>query len=192
MSMRIKIPLRSLNEDVIRDLQEKYPEAEVSVELHQNRNKGHLSEDHFWEIISLLDWNKAGDDEAIVEPAKARLAAGSVRHILEFADLLSEKLYALDCRKFAEQIGEDAWFPDRYFSVDNFLYARCCVVANGREMYEKVLAEPALMPKDITFEELLYLPSEAYERKMGKAYNYTPAFPIETYSNHAGWEDEIR
>jgi len=69
----------------------------------------------------------------VVEPAIARLVSGSVRHIFEFADLLSEKLYALDGRKYALQLGEDAWSPDRYFSVDNFLYARCCVVANGKE-----------------------------------------------------------
>lgn len=143
MTTEIKIPLRSLNESVIRDLKEKYPEAEISVELHPDRNKAPLSEAYFWEIISLLDWSKAGDDEAVVEPAKARLASGSVRHIFEFADLLSEKLYALDARKYALHIGEDSWSPDLYFSVDNFLYARCCVVANGRDMYEKVLYDPA-------------------------------------------------
>lgn len=186
----IKIPLRALNESVIRDLKEKYPEAEISVALHQDRNKAPLSEAYFWEIISLLDWSKADDDAAIVEPAKARLAAGPVRHIFEFADLLSEKLYALDGRKYAMYIGEDAWAPDRYFSVDNFLYARCCVVANGKDMYEKVIADPTQMPKDLTFEELLYIPSAAYERKTGKHYDYTSAYPIETYSNQAAWTEE--
>ena len=191
MTTEIKIPLRSLNESVIRDLKEKYPEAEISVELHQNRNKAPLSEAYFWEIISLLDWSKSGDDEAVVEAAKDRLVSGPVRHIFEFADLLSEKLYALDAQKYALHIGEDAWPPDHYFSVDNFLYARCCVVANGRDMYEKVLHDPAQMPKDLTFEALLYIPSEAYERKTGRQYDYTPAYPIETYSNLAGWADAI-
>jgi hypothetical protein len=68
-----------------------------------------------------------------VEPAKATLALGAVRHIFEFADLVSEKLHALDGLHYALQIGEDAWSHDKYFSVDNFLYARCCVVANGKE-----------------------------------------------------------
>ena len=189
MPTKIKIPLRSLNEEVIRDLKEKYPEAEVSVELHQDRNKAPLSEDHFWEIISLLDWSKEGDDEAVVEPVIAHLAAGPVRHILEFADLLSEKLYTLDSQVFAKHIGEDSWSPDRYFSVDNFLYSRCCVVANGKEMYEAVLQDPTSMPKDLTFEALLYIPSEAYTRKTGKKYDYTPAFPIETYCNQEGWDE---
>lgn len=190
MSTEIKLPLRALNESVIKDLQEKYPEAEISVELHQDRNKAPLSEAHFWEIISLLDWSKTGDDEAVIEPVIAELASGTIRHIFEFADLLSEKLYALDGRKYAMHIGEDSWSPDRYFSVDNFLYARCCVIANGKEMYEKVLNDPTQMPKDLTFETLLYLPSEAYQRKSGKQYDYTPAYPIETYSNQAAWEEE--
>lgn len=189
MTPEIKIPLRKLDESVIRDLKEKYPEAEISVELHQDRNKAPLSEAYFWEIISLLDWSKADDDRAVVEPAKARLASGPVRHIFEFADLLSEKLYALDGRMYALHIGEDVWAPDRYFSVDNFLYARCCVVANGKDMYEKVLNDPTQMPKDLTFEELLYIPSEAYEQKMSKKYDYTPAYPIETYSNQVGWAE---
>lgn len=191
MTTSIKIPLRSLNESMIRDLQEKYPDAEISVGLHHNTNKGPLSETHFWEIISLLDWSKAENSEAVVEPAITHLTSGPVRHIFEFADLLSEKLYALDARKYALHIGEDAWSPDRYFSVDNFLYARCCVIANGKEAYEKVLNDPTQMPKDLTFEELLYISSEAYKRKTSKQYDYTPAFPIETYSNQSGWREEV-
>lgn len=189
MASKIRIPLRALNEKLIQDLQEKYPEAEISVELHQDRNKTPLSEAHFWELISVFDWDEE-EDETILEPAVARLAAGSIRHIFEFADLLSEKLYTLDKPIYAKHIGQDSWSPGRYFSVDNFLYARCCVVANGESMYEKVLRDPILMPKDITFEALLYLPSTAYKRKTGKDYDYTPAFPVETYSNKESWDKE--
>ncbi len=190
MTLKIKLPLRSLTESVIRDLQEKYPEAEISVELHHDRNRAPLSESYFWEIISLLDWTQEGDADAILEAAIAHLAGGPVRHIFEFADLLSEKLFALDGMAYARAIGDDSWSPDSYFSVDNFLYARCCVVANGQEKYEKVLNNPQLMPKDITFEALLYLPSEAYERRTRNKYDYTAAFSIETYSNQEGWKIE--
>lgn len=192
MTTGIKLPLRALNESVIRDLKEKYPEAEISVELHQDRTKGPLSESSFWEIIALLDWSKAGDDESVVEPAISRLVSGPVRHIFEFADLLSEKLYALDGRTYALHIGVDSWSPERYFSVDHFLYTRCCVVANGKDVYERVLHNPAQMPKDITFEALLYIPSAAYERKTGNQYDYTPAYPIETYSNQASWPELVK
>ncbi|MCB9291546.1 MAG: DUF4240 domain-containing protein [Lewinellaceae bacterium] len=51
------------------------------------------------------------------------------------------------------------------FSSDYFLYARACVVANGKDYYEKILVNPAQMPKDFTFESLLYLAADAYKRK---------------------------
>lgn len=189
MTSKIKLPLRNLTEATIKALQEKYPEAEVSLELHHDRNKAPLSEAHFWEIIDLLDWEQTGDDDAVLEPAITHLVTGPIRHIFEFADVLSEKLYALDRLVFAQHIGEDSWSPDCYFSVDNFLYARSCVVANGKALYEKVLKDPSQMPKDLTFEALLYVPSTAYERKTAKAYDYSPAFPIETYDNIEGWKE---
>ena len=187
MSTAIKIPLRSVNMAVIRDLKEKYPEAEISVELNQDKNKAPLSEERFWEIISLLDWTKDGNDDLVLEPVIKELSTGPVRHIFEFADLLSEKLFQLDKKVYAENIGEDSYLSDQYFSVDNFLYARACLIANGKESFEKVLESPANMPKDITFEALLYLASEAYKRKTGEEMKYIPAYPIETYSNKEGW-----
>jgi hypothetical protein len=189
MTTAIKLPLRSLNADIMRDLQEKYPEAEISVNLHQNRNHAPLSEQDFWKIIGLLDWTKEGDDTAILKPAVTYLMASPVRHIFDFADMLSEKLFATDGRVFAQNIGEDSWTKDSFFSVDNFLYARACVVANGKSFFKQVLKDPTKMPKDLTFEALIYLPSDAFEQKTGKNYTYSPAFPIETGSNAKNWEN---
>jgi len=189
MTSKIKIPLRDLNEEIIKELKEKYPEAEISLEVPQNKQKAPLSEQRFWDIIALLDWSKEGDDDNIVKPATKALASNSIRQIFDFADILSEKLFSLDQMIYAQHIGEDAWVPDQYFSVDNFLYARCCVVANGNELYNKVIKDPIQMPKDLTFEALLYLPSEAYEQKTGKKYDYSPSFPVETYSNKDGWKE---
>jgi hypothetical protein len=188
MHTAIKVPLRAINPALIQDWQEKYPNAEVSVLVPDDPDKAPLSEKRFWEIIALLDWDKAGDDDAVIEPAVAHLTAGPMQHILEFQDILSEKLYQLDTRAHAQQIGEDAWSPDRYFSVDNFLYARCCAVANGKAFYRKALKDPASMPKDLNFEALLNIASAAYQRKTGKRLQHLPAFSYETYSNEAGWQ----
>jgi hypothetical protein len=184
----INFPLRTLNDNVIRDLKEKYPEAQIRVELHPNLTHTALSEVHFWGIIDKFNWEYEQDNDGVLEPAIEYLSTQPVRHIFEFADILSEKLYALDGRKYAQNIGEDAWLPNRYFSVDNFLYARCCVVANGKNAYQEVLKNPLSMPKDTTFEDILYVASAAYERKMSKKYNYAPTYPIETYSNKVGWQ----
>ena len=85
-----------------------------------------------------------------------------------FQDILSEKLYKLDTKNHALNIGEDSWLTDKYFSVDNFLYARCCVIANGQEAFEVVLNNPSEMPKDLTFEPLLSLAAKTYEFKTKK------------------------
>ncbi len=189
MTTTIKLPLRTLNVEIMRDLQEKYPEAELSVNLNQDRNQAPLSERDFWKIISLLDWKMVGDDDNVLKPALTFLTEGSVRHIFDFADILSEKLYELDGKAYAQNIGEDSWTATQNFSSDNFLYARACVVANGEKLYQQVRFDPTLMPKDLTFEALIYLPSDAFEQKTGKSYQYSPAFPIETYSNKKKWEN---
>lgn len=88
-------------------MKEKYPDAEISVELHHDRQKGPLSEAGFREIIA--------------------------------------------------------------------------------DAFKEVLNDPDKMPRDCTFEALLYIPSEAYQRKTGRKYAYTPAFSFETFSNQAGW-----
>jgi hypothetical protein len=184
----INFPLRTLNETVIRDLKEQYPDAEIRLDLHPNPAQTALSDAHFWSIIDKFNWDNEEDNDAILEPAIAYLALQPVRHIFDFADLLSEKLYALDTRSYAQNMGDDSWSPNKYFSVDNFLYARCCVVANGKKVFQEVLGNSLLMPKDKTFEDILYVASTAFIRKMGKKYGYTPIFPIETYSNKEGWQ----
>ena len=183
----IKYPLRNLHPDAVRDLQEKYPDAEVRIELDSSRSHEGLTEGRFWQLIDLLDWSKGVDNDAVIEPVKNALAALPVRHIYEFDDILSQKLFLLDGLAFARQIGESSWQPGKYFSVDVFLYARCCAVANGFEFYQKLLKDPALMPKDMDFGALLRIAEEAYVCKTGRPYVYVPAYPVETYSNEEGW-----
>ena len=189
VSTVIKYPLRNLHPETLRDLQEKYPDAEVRIELNSERRQDALTEDRFWDLISLLDWSREGDNDAVIEPAIRALEVLSLRHIYEFDDMLSHKLFLLDGVDFARQTGENAWRPNRYFSVDAFLYARCCALANGREFFHKLLQDPALMPKDLDFGPLLRIAEEAYVRKTGQPYTYVPAFPVETYSTKAGWRE---
>lgn len=192
MTNIIKLPLRNVTQDTLRDLQEKYPNAEVQISLEEPQLDGLLTEDQFWDLIALLDWSKEGDENAVVEPLVSALAAGPVRQIYDFADILSQKLYALDGLKYALHIGESAFHSDRYFSVDVFLYTRCCVVANGREYYEQVQHLPEMMPKDLDFEPLLDVAANAYERKTKRDWNYVPPYNIETYSNLDGWAETGR
>jgi Protein of unknown function (DUF4240) len=184
MHTAVKMPLRSLNLDLIRDLQEKYPEAELRIvtEIEPAMDIV-MNEDRFWEIISLLDWSKKGNDDTVIEPAVRQLASLPISAILTFYDLLSEKLYLLDGREYAEH----SVSVSGSISSDLFLYGRCCVIANGREFYEEVLRNPPAFPKDLYFEALLDLPERAWFRKTGNKLEHLPKYIFETGFNPNGW-----
>ena len=98
-------------------------------------------------------------------------------------------MYLLDTKEHAENIGEDSFKNDESnFSVDYFLYVRCCVVANGKEYFESTLKNPKEMPKDMDFEPLLYIAEEAYEQKMNRELDYETGCDYETFSNYKGWK----
>ena len=146
-----------------------------------------MNEEKFWEIINLLNWNGTTDED-IIEPAVVALSRLDEKDIFKFEDILSEKLFNLDAKKYAENIGDDSYSENNYFSVDGFLYVRACVVANGREFYKSVVEQPTLMPKEVDFEPLLTIAHEAYRTRTGKTdFNHTPKLSYETFSNQQGW-----
>ncbi|MBK6622436.1 MAG: hypothetical protein IPG32_16760 [Saprospirales bacterium] len=83
-------------------------------------------------MIDLLDWSKGVDNDAVIEPGEGigRLYQSGISMNLTIS---FPKLFFLDGLAFAREIGESSWQPGKYFSVDVFLYARCCAVANGFE-----------------------------------------------------------
>jgi len=155
--------------------------------VRSEHEKEVLSDSEFWRIIALLDWEKTGDDEAVIAPAVDELSKLPVAFIYQFQDKLAEKLYQLDTQIHAENCGVNRWQSDKYFSADVFLYERCCVVANGKDFYEKVLKDATQMPKDIDFEPLLYLAANAYEKQTNTSMQYAPAVSYETFSNKSAW-----
>ncbi|MBJ6126511.1 DUF4240 domain-containing protein [Microvirga splendida] len=148
-----------------------------------------MNEQEFWSIIHLLDWEEAGDDDAVLQPAAEALSKRSIAEIQAFEDILSRKLHALDTRAHAQSIGTDAYInDDEFFSADAFLYARCVVVANGRGLYEMVLSDPAKFPQDLEFESLLSLAYAAFELKTGEeCRGFETSVSYETFSNRTGW-----
>jgi hypothetical protein len=147
-----------------------------------------MTEEEFWSIIHLLDWKLQGDDEKVLAPAIKALAAKSKTEICRFAERFAFLLHQLDTKAHASNIGEDSYDPESdYVSADGFLYARCVVVANGRDFYEAVLRDPRRMPKDMEFESLLGLASAAYELKTGEDFDYSTGCSYESFSNPAGW-----
>ena len=183
-----RIKLKDLDEKFLDQLRQTVDEnAELALWLPEKRADQVITETDFWRIISLLDWKSDKEESEVIALAVKELAQLPVVDIKGFADILSEKLFLLDGPKYADHTGENAYGDGQHFSADTFLYARCHVVANGREFYEEVLSAPEKMPKDLTFEALLSLPRKAYQLKTGEPYQYIPAFIYETFANSDAW-----
>ncbi len=158
-----------------------------------------IDESTFWKLIESLELVVYEDiTEADLEPICNALAEMSVEDIGKFEEILTEKLYALDSRAHAIA-GIDPRLPSlpdgsEFISSDGFLYQRCYVVANGKQFYEEVLANPSKMPKGIQyeFESLLYVANGAYQQKTGEEdMPQTSELSYETGSNKKGWEESL-
>lgn len=186
MTTVLKINTQNLNEAVVRDLKEHYQNAELEIRVHEVPNAAEvMGAAEFWELIAMLDWSKSNNSQ-IIEPLVEELSKMPIAKIYQFYDILSEKLWQLDTELYADAMMREE--EDAYFSADEFLYARCCVVANGKDAYDGVINEPKKFPTNLSFETLLYVAARAYERKTGKKFNSTPAYNFETGSNKQGWE----
>lgn len=147
-----------------------------------------LMEDNFWKIFLLFDWSQKTDNE-IIEPAVRYLSSLSVYDLRQFAEILYAKLYMLDTRTHAENRGNSSYSDSkRFFSADDFLGARCLVVAKGKIIFEELLTDPTKMPQKTEFIALLSLIPQAYYRKTGREFDYQPQVSYETFSNIEGWQ----
>ncbi|HRD79554.1 MAG TPA: DUF4240 domain-containing protein [Saprospiraceae bacterium] len=185
----IRVSVDTLDERFVESLREMYPHASLEIKVDRSPRQDLPSEKEMWALIQLLDWSKTGSSNEVIEPAVNELARRPLHYIYEFQNWLSEKLFALDTRQHAEQTGENAYSPDEesFFSPDEFLYARCAVVANGKKFYDEVLKNPAAMPKDVAFEALLRIARLAYKNKTGQEFRYIPTHHYETFGNKSGW-----
>lgn len=147
-----------------------------------------MNDSTFWRLLDKLDWRHQGDDDRVVAPVVEALTSLPLQEIESFQQILARKLYELDGRAWAREIGSGWWGGINPVSVDEFLYARCAALTNGREQYEAVLSDPTQMPKDLEFESLLYVAPKAWEAKTGEEADLNTDVSYETYSNKAGWQ----
>ncbi len=189
MTAVLKLNMDELDTKFIENLKQEFAHSSLEIRVQEQPGASHsFTEEDFWQLIALLDWAREDDDAAVVEPLVTELESRPLAHIYRFSDLLSEKLWHLDTRRHAQVFLDDPE-EEGYLSADDFLYARCAVVANGRDYYERTLDNPSEMPADLTFEPLLYVAMTAYKRKTGKDFVAEPTFHYETYSNKKGWEN---
>lgn len=188
MTTVLKLNIDELDTKFIENLKQEFAHSSLEIRVQEQPGASNtFSEEDFWHLIAMLDWAREDDDAAVVEPLIQDLERHPMAHIYRFFDLLSEKLWHLDTRRHAQVFLDDPE-EEGYLSADDFLYARCAVVANGRDYYQHILDNPSEMPVDLTFEPLLYVAMTAYLRKTGREFVAEPAFHFETYSNKNGWK----
>ena len=185
MTNVLNYPLHNISPQTLRDLQEHYPNASVQIQLSETPQRGGLAESDFWDLIEQLDWSQEGNDTAVIEPVVQALTKAPLRHIYDFADILSHKLYLLDTEIYVD--AHKDILNDADFVADRFLYIRCCIVANGFSFFKHIQQNPTEMSIDTLFAPLLRIPNDAYRRKVGKPLAHIWAYPIETFSNTSGW-----
>ena len=149
---------------------------------------GRMSDIEFFYFTNMLDWDKQGDDEAVLEPLIAFLAKWGDSVIFAFHEKMAELLFSLDTYNIAKHIIESV----DYFSPDIFLYARCVALVNGKPYYNAILKGRKKLSANLDFESILYVPIKAWERlhnENGDKYPHVPKVSYETYSNEGGWEN---
>jgi hypothetical protein len=141
--------------------------------------------DDFWNLIAHIDRDALqcgeGFDQLALQPLTGLLA---VLTQPELQSLQDQMLYELDGRRYANASGESGR------SDDAFLYARCFVVAMGRDVYQRTRDNPDLMPKtlDRWCEPLLYVAIRAWKLQSGQRLHLETRVSFETGSNKALWQ----
>ena len=187
MTTLFKVHLADLTSQFFHYLSQKFDTStEFEIRVSEKKQKQELfSEAEFWQIMAALDWSKTTATD-IIAPAVNKLAGMPVVNIYLFADKLAQKLYQLDTK--AHGAAYLANEEDGYLSVDDFLYVRCAVVAEGKDYFDHILKTPVELSNEISFEPLLNLADDAYTLKTGKSFDYHAPLSYETYSNKAAWQ----
>ena len=105
--------------------------------------------DFFHLTDACLDWEKQGDDIAVIEPLVTLLAAWGDDLIFAFHDTMAELLYSLDTQKIAGDI-----YKDRSFSADEFLYIRCAALINSKRYYNDIVSGRRKLKGSLSFESI--------------------------------------
>ena len=161
----------------------------------QERSKN-LTDHDFWEIIDCIDHEYSGDSEAVISSLIRHLKNCEDEYIFAFDDKLSELVYALDGRKWAEEL-----FGKGEFSEEKFLSARYAAVSSGMEKYSRILghreklSDEGIYDHDGKWESstdgLITAAAAAWSKKhleSIKKYPHKTKFCTKSHSNKEMWE----
>ncbi len=154
-----------------------------------------MGELDFWELIDTIDHEYGGDSEAVISSLVRHLKNCSDEYIFTFDDKLSELIYSLDGRQWAEEL-----FGNEPFNEEKFLSARAAAVAAGRQHYFDVLGHKCPLSGEHIHEYkgrwygitdgLITAAADAWVRKHLQEVNNYPhetSFSLKSHSNSANW-----
>ena len=147
-----------------------------------------MHETEVWKLIELVDVEALdeGNEEGAIRPLYQALLNRPEEDLFAFEEQLTLQLYGIDGEVYAENAGDSGG------SDDGFLYARCYVVAKGREFFETVKGDPTRMPQSIEqwCESLLYPHREAWAELTGRdssEWPFSSSVSYESGSNSDLW-----
>ncbi len=114
MTTRISVPLSKMDEKFIDELRSKYPgHVRLDIQVVDMDALPTFSEEIFWKVIAMLDWSQEDDDDAVLAPAVDFLSNMEPATIYLFQNTLAEKLFQLDKKVYAENLGEDSYHRNK-------------------------------------------------------------------------------
>lgn len=145
-----------------------------------------MPRDQFFDLImNVCDWDRSGDDNAVLKPLIDHLSKQSDEVIFSFEETMTELLHELDTKENMERAVK--CYPH---SDDTFLYSRCVALINGKQYFEEAKAGKRQDLWTSEFEAILYVARRAWSVKNGKDMNEFPYFSklsYETGSNKEAW-----
>lgn len=149
-----------------------------------------MTEAEFWELIGKVDRRllEELDEDGALRPLYETLRGQPEARLAGFGEWLARVLHAIDGKVWAENAGISGT------SDDGFLYARCYVVAQGRDFYEAIRSDPRRFPKSVDFwcEGLLYQHRHAWAAGTGREVSEWPfetSVSFESGSHRELWQE---
>lgn len=162
----------------------------------QKERQENLDPEGFWEIINCIDHEYGGDSEAVISSIVRHLKNCGDEYIFAFDDMVSELIYGLDGREYAEGL-----FEGEEFAEEKFLSARCAAIAMGAEHYDDVKNHRRKLSGENIHEYkgrwygvtdgLMTAAADAWSRKHldeVKNYPHKPRYCVASHSNSEMWE----
>jgi hypothetical protein len=140
-----------------------------------------MDRDTFWTIVDSARSAVGVDDEAFLDRVREQLEKLVPEEVIAF-DAIQDELMAESYRR---DLWAAAYIINGGCSDDGFDYFRAWLIAQGRAVFDRAVADPATLESaivtdpawDAELEEFLYLPGSVYEERFGEEMpeRYRPA-----------------